>query len=413
MQQQPLAAPVAPDPSAGASVARHVILDGRSAIYAYELVDGSNAPPSRARDAELLAHAIALTASKTLAERRQIFVRCAFSTLASEHIALVDPEHVVLDVTLPAVMDAGAIHAAAQTLAELRQRGFRLAFSHEVLASTWRSWLAHAGYIKLDLARLPAAALPGLVKVARLSPARLIATSVNDPEQHRVATSLGLDLFQGPWFAQPILLKSQTMRPNQAIILELIAMLRREADTVEIETLLKRDPALSFNLLRFINSGAFGLTGEVTSFRSAVLMVGLQRLLRWATLLMATSRDGAPALGQTAVVRGRLMELLAAELLTPEQCDQAFVVGVFSLLDAMTGIPMARALEGLSLPDGVTDALLHRRGLYEPFLALTEACEGANDEAFARNADRLLLSGHAVNMAHLQALAWAEDLLAG
>jgi EAL and modified HD-GYP domain-containing signal transduction protein len=106
------------------------------------------------------------------------------------------------------------------------------------------------------------------------------------------------------------------------------------------------------------------------------------------------------------------MELLAAELLTPEQCDQAFVVGVFSLLDAMTGIPMERALDGLSLPENVVDALLHRRGLFEPFLALTEACEGANDEAFARNAERLLLSGHAVNMAHLQALAWAEELLA-
>jgi len=142
------------------------------------------------------------------------------------------------------------------------------------------------------------------------------------------------------------------------------------------------------------------------------MLLGMQRLLRWATLLMATSREGASALGQTAVVRGRLMELLAAELLTPEQCDQAFVVGVFSLLEAMTGVPLARTLEGIGLPEQVVEALLHRRGLFEPFLALTEACEGNDDEAFARNADQLLLSGHQVNMAHLQALAWAEDLLA-
>jgi EAL and modified HD-GYP domain-containing signal transduction protein len=412
MTQQPRPASADDSNPAGATVARQVILDARGSIHAYELVDRSGAVPSPERDAEMLAHAISLSASKALAERRQLFVRCAYATLTSEHLALVDPERIVLDVALPTVMDADAIQAAAQTLAALRQRGFRLAFSHDVLASAWRSWLLQADFLTLDLKRLPAAVLPALVKAARLSKARLIAAGIDEPEQHRAATALGLELFQGTWFAQPVLLKSQAMRPNQAIILELIALLRREADTAEIETLLKRDPALSFNLLRFINSGAFGLTTEVTSFRSAVMMVGMQRLLRWATLLMATSREGAPALGQTAVVRGRLMELLAAELLTPEQCDQAFVVGVFSLLDAMTGIPMERALDGLSLPENVVDALLHRRGLFEPFLALTEACEGANDEAFARNAERLLLSGHAVNMAHLQALAWAEELLA-
>lgn len=412
MSQLPSPAPADPSSGTRATLGRQVILDARNAIYAYELVDCGGAAPTPARDAELLAHAISLSGSKALAERRQLFVRCTLPTLTGEHLALVDPERVVLDVTLPALTDAASIQAAALALAAVRQRGFRLAFSHDVLASAWRSWLLQASYLKLDFARLPPAALPAVVKAARQSPVRLIAAGIDDAERHRTATALGLDLFQGDWFARPILLKSQSLRPNQAIILELIAMLRREADTADIESLLKRDPALSFNLLRFINSGAFGLASEVTSFRSAVMLVGMQRLLRWATLLMATSREGAPALGQTAVVRGRLMELLAAELLTPEQCDQAFVVGVFSLLDAMTGVPMARALEGLALPEPVVEALLHRRGLFGPFLALTEACEGANDEAFARNTEQLLLSGHAVNMAHLQALAWAEDLLA-
>jgi c-di-GMP-related signal transduction protein len=78
----------------------------------------------------------------------------------------------------------------------------------------------------------------------------------------------------------------------------------------------------------------------------------------------------------------------------------------------MTGLPLARVLDGLALPEPVMHALLNRTGLFEPFMALTEACEAANDEAFATHADSLLLSGHQVNMAHLQALAWAEDLLA-
>ena len=78
-------------------------------------------------------------------------------------------------------------------------------------------------------------------------------------------------------------------------------------------------------------------------------------------------------MGGTAIVRGRLMELLAAEAgtLSPEECDSAFVVGVFSLLDAMLGISMEDAMRAISLPEAVVDVLLHHRGVYAALLELT------------------------------------------
>ena len=102
-----------------------------------------------------------------------------------------------------------------------------------------------------------------------------------------------------------------------ATIVQLINLVRREADLSDIEELIKKDPALSFKLLRMINSCGFGLSVEITSFRHAVMILGLNKLNRWATLLMTVARPGgaAPAAGSTAVVRGRLMELLAAELI--------------------------------------------------------------------------------------------------
>ncbi|MBP9942125.1 MAG: EAL domain-containing protein, partial [Comamonas sp.] len=118
----------------------------------------------------------------------------------------------------------------------------------------------------------------------------------------------------------------------------------------------------------------------------------------------------APAVGQTAVVRGRLMELLATEMLPPEESDNAFVVGVFSLLDDILGIPMDKALESIALPQSVAEALLHRTGPYTPFLELVLACETGDEVAFAKNSDALHLSNHQVNWAHLQALAWADNL---
>jgi EAL and modified HD-GYP domain-containing signal transduction protein len=299
------------------------------------------------------------------------------------------------------------------TLDALRTRGFRLAFDQHVLKRSYVSWLPLAGFIKLDMQAFKPELAGPLVKFAGMhSQATLIAEKVETPEQYQLMADLGVKLFQGYWFAKPSLVKATTIRPSQATIIQLINLVRKQASTAEIEDLLKKDPTLSFNLLRFINSSGFGLSCEVTSFRHAVMILGLKKLFRWAALLMTTSRAGGPppAVGTTAVVRGRLMELLAAELLPPEECDNAFVVGVFSLLDVMLGVPLEKALESVALPQPVTDALLHGTGVFAPFLELTRACESGDEAAFAKAAESLHLSNRQVNWAHLQALTWAETL---
>ena len=134
--------------------------------------------------------------------------------------------------------------------------------------------------------------------------------------------------------------------------------------------------------------------------------------LIWSAMRVSSSREGGvpPVVGNTAILRGRLMELLAAEMLPKDECDNAFVTGVFSLLDTMLGVPMDKAIAAITLPQSVTDALLHNKGPLAPLLELTIACEQADDENFARLANALTLSNHQVNWAHLQALAWAETM---
>jgi c-di-GMP-related signal transduction protein len=143
-----------------------------------------------------------------------------------------------------------------------------------------------------------------------------------------------------------------------------------------------------------------------------VMMLGLNKLVRWAALLLTTSQgaESSPAVANLAVVRGRLMELLAAESLDPEECDNAFVVGVFSLLETMLGMPLGQAIEAIALPDTVIDALLHNKGTLAPYLELTKACENADDALFAKTISTLNLSSQQVNWAHLQALSWAETI---
>ncbi len=397
-------------------IARQAILDDKRAVFGYELFDRSTGADAHtaASDAALLFNALSYAGSEALVGRKTVFVNCTYESLTGAHLELIHPEKVVLEVpTLGAQAAPEEIEKLIPVFQDLRARGFRLAFNQDVLRRAYAGWLGLAAFLKLDMLVIKPELIEPLVKFARAnSQAILVAEKVETAEQYERMAGLGVKLFQGYWFARPTLVKAQTIRPSQATILHLIDMVRKQASVAEIEELLKKDPTLSFNLLRFINSSGFGLSVEITSFRHAVMILGLKKLFRWAALLLTTSRNtgSPPAVGQLAVVRGRLMELLAAEMLPPDECDNAFVVGVFSLLDVMLGVPLDQALETVALPQSVVDALQHGTGVFAPFLELTRACESGDDEAFARAAEALHLSNRQVNWAHLQALTWADNL---
>ncbi|MEO8857203.1 MAG: HDOD domain-containing protein [Burkholderiaceae bacterium] len=398
-----------------AAIARQAIVDRTGAIFGYELFDRSipMASHSAASDAQLLFNVLSHADNSALIDNKTMFVNCTHASLAGGHLDLVQPDRIVLELPPIEGNNLQEIGDRVQALTDAHKRGFRLAFKHNVLVSAYAQWLPLASFIKIDLLVLKPELVERVVKLARhSSDAQLIAEKVETAQQHALLESLGVALLQGFWFAKPVLVPGQSVRPAHAVIIQLINLVRKQASTAEIEEVLKHDASLSFNLLRFINSSGFGLSVEITSFRHAVMILGLKKLFRWAALLLTTSRaDGvAPAVGATAIVRGRLMELLAAELLPPEECDNAFVVGVFSLLDTMLGMPMDKALDAISLPESVVAALLLRRGPLAPLLALTEACESSDADNFARWTEELQLTNHQVNFAHLDALAWAESL---
>jgi c-di-GMP phosphodiesterase len=165
-------------------------------------------------------------------------------------------------------------------------------------------------------------------------------------------------------------------------------------------------------LLRYINSVGFGLSCEVQSINHALTILGRNQLYRWLTLLMVTAGENStpPALMKTSITRGRLTELLGEGYFDKKDRDNLFIVGVFSLLDAILKMPMEQVLEKIQLQDAVAEALLSREGIYGPFLQLTEACEEADSTRILQLAELLQLDATKVNEAHIAALAWVETL---
>ncbi|MDR1661315.1 MAG: HDOD domain-containing protein [Azoarcus sp.] len=245
------------------------------------------------------------------------------------------------------------------------------------------------------------------------SPGLSLAWGLADVPAFKQAIAAGYDGASG-WFFLHGNPPAKELSPNHAQIIRLLNMVRNNGEIRDIENVLKQDVALSYKLLRYINSASFGLMVEIQSFRHAVSILGYDRLHKWLSLLLVTaSRDpGAPAMMQTAIARGRFMEQIGAEFFDEAGCGNLFITGAFSMLDILLGTSMETLLEEMTLPEPVTDALLYGEGDYAPFLHLARACEGFEPAALVEAANALHIAPEQLNQAQLAALGFADNLQA-
>jgi c-di-GMP phosphodiesterase len=205
---------------------------------------------------------------------------------------------------------------------------------------------------------------------------------------------------------------ARPLQPGQAVVLELLRLVRDDADIAKIDATLKRDPALAFKLLRLVNSAAFGLPVQITSFQHAVMMLGYKKLMRWLSLLLATASKDSNTLPlmHASIRRGMFLENIGADENQSELRDELFITGAFSLLDKITGAPFAHLFELISLSESIVDAIVRHTGPYAPYLTLIEAIERSDPIGIRKQADALALPIGACNEVLLKSMATAELL---
>jgi EAL and modified HD-GYP domain-containing signal transduction protein len=212
---------------------------------------------------------------------------------------------------------------------------------------------------------------------------------------HEFCVDLGCDLFQGYFFCQPAVVGTRSITANRLALLQVVAALQRsDVELSDVEQLIARDVALSFRMLRYVNSAFFGVRSEVRSIGHALALLGLDNARRWATLSVLASVDDKPTeLTLTALTRARFCELAGEELGLASGAE-LFTLGLFSVIDALMDTPMQDVVESLPLADDMRDALVHRRGPLGELLnaaAAREQGEHGGEATLVPHADELYL----------------------
>lgn len=392
---------------------REPLLDPKQRVVGYELTwQQSSAAPITADDLEQLVGFVAGQVNDDdggwLLRDKTLFLQAVPAMLSTDALHSMPPEHTVLSIKTSELANPTTL----QAVQALRAGGVGILLRDADLARIGNRLPTIASYVEVRFSGADVASQARSYALLKQSTVRMVGRPVTTWADFDACASLGLDAFVGKLHLTPRPgTDAKGMNPAQTIIMQLMQMVKQNADIQQIEAVLKRDATLSYKLLRFINSAGFGAGREVQSLRQALTLLGYTPLYRWLTLLLATASTSgySPVLLETAVVRGRLAELLGQGALGKSEAENIFVAGMFSLLDRLLGIPMKEVLEAIQLSDDVVAALLTRGGKYGPYLALAEACE-LNSALVASLAASLNLTPLDVNKAHLSALAWAQNV---
>ncbi len=220
----------------------------------------------------------------------------------------------------------------------------------------------------------------------------------------------GVVWLDGDWVLAPPLRPSGAQSASRTLALKLLQLVMADAETRDIEAVLRQDPALSYHLLRLVNSLGMGLTRRITSFSQAIMILGRMQLRRWLNLMLFAARSDdyrAPMLLAKVVVRARSMELLAKEMgLDHADQDLAFMAGMFSMLGILFGTPLAELIKPLQLSDVLVSAVTEHQGDIGRLLALQQCADQRNASAAATLLAGLHLTPGQFTWATMAACQW-------
>lgn len=388
---------------------RSPILNRKLAVIGYEF------QARQAMDAGLLDKLI--QEGETLfSGRRLTFVPLQPTSLGLPQVARLPATGAVLSLATPgqpvSPEQAATIQMQAQ---QLRAQGYVFAADAALTDGPLAALLPSARYLTLDAkGGDPVWLLEQQKRCAAAYPnTQLIARNIDSLEMLDACRKLGFHGFQGNYLTNQKDWAQPRVDGSRTVILELIGCLKREdVDFKVLARIASQDVSLYYRLLRYANSAAFGLNKKYDSLEQAMVLLGRQGLHQWLTLMLFCSSKGGEldvALRETAFARARLVELLVRGKCSRAEGEQAFLVGLLSLVDALFQMPLDQVLQKLALPEPVLDALLHRGGKFGAYLSLAIACEKGYEGAVEELARECGLSSDQVNAKHLAALNWALE----
>ncbi len=365
--------------------------------------DGSLATSS------LLYHVFYDTGIKEITGGKKAFINFTRDLLISGIPEALSPEEIVIEILEDVTIDDRLI----RTLVSMADSGFTLALDDFIFQKGIEALLSIASIVKIDWRANSQQEIINITEALSKYKVLLLAEKVETRREFTLARELGYKFFQGFFFAKPSILKGKSLPVTIHAWLDVLTAIQRpELDLNEVVDIINKNPSLSYQLLKIINSARYGLVRPISTVKQAVILLGEKEIRKWLSLLiMAKINANKPGeILVTASIRAKFGELIAQELHEEKLGPTVFFMGLLSLLDAYLDRPLEEILPPLPLDKRIVQALVSNSGPLAIYMKLTRAYERADYNTINICIKELGLDEETVAQLYLKAVQWTQAL---
>jgi len=397
-------------------IARQPILDINKRLYGYELLyrGGSGnllgQVSGEQATASLLSSAFLTGDIEVISNNRLCFINFT-KDLLENNLPLNFPKTKIVVEILEDVEPTAEMISICR---KLKDNGYTLALDDFIYDKKFEPLLELVKIVKIDVRLTPLNTLVRTLNHLRSHQVKLLAEKVETESEFKLANRMGFSYFQGYFFCRPEKVRIREISSIKANLLRLLAEItKKECDIDRLRDIISTDVAVTYKLLRFLNSAYFYRLQEVKSVKHAIAYLGEKELRRFIMLVVISelTSEKPEELVRLVLIRAKFCELLGdSTSLSESECGDLFIIGLFSLLDAMLDTPMPEILEKLPIHAVVKETLLGKVNMYRGFLRLCEAFERNQQAECRRIQNDLLLADDQLQKIYLEAVRYANHL---
>lgn len=397
-------------------LSRRPVVDASQQVFAFQIRHRHTLEDDGAELDEIAANRVVsdmatLLGIDTVSGGRRVFVPTTRNLLIQEFARVLPAERTVLEIDASTEID----DALRTSIADHRAEGYAVCLRGLPPGGASHPLVDAADFLSVSLRDVPAKSRQTVTESMSRTGKLLLAEDIPNWRVFKQAMHLGFTHGVGEFYGQPVMLSGKDVSAAKSNLMQvLLEVNQSDVDFDRIEAIIKRDAALGYKLLRYINSAFHAVRTEITSIMHAVVLLGERELKRWISLIALTSLapDKPSDLLSLGMLRARFLELLAPHANLGDRDQELFLVGLLSALDGVLDAPLPSILAPLPLADDLRVALLQRKNPIGNLLLAGLAYVDGNWEKFGEHASEAGLRESEAPAAYQSALAWTEKSFA-
>lgn len=397
-------------------LARQPIFDRNKNVIAYELLFRSshenayNSVDGNEATLKVIANSFYEFDFKSVSDEKKVFINFT-EKLITEEIATILPNDDVVIEILETIEPTEEVLNACK---KLKARGFILALDDFVFDKKYTELIKLIDIIKVDFMISNGIERKKIFDLLKINnKIKFLAEKVENIEEYDEALALGYSYFQGYYFSKPVIMSAKSIPSNKHTALEIFKLVnQKDFDFSKLESLILKDVGLSYKLTKILKSSAYCIKTEINSIKYAIAFLGEKEIVKWLYVVLLNDLKGESTneLVKISLQRARFCELICNAYNHHEKSFSAYIVGLFSVMDAILNCPMEVIIKDLYISEEVKDGLTKEGNTINSILKLAVSYGKGNWEEAAEYAQKLNVDMNSIPEIYLETLKWTDSI---